>query len=189
MIKEVVFQCTRCGQCCISHVGPMLGKIHGLMIFIHERHLFPKEVIKPMLRYSKQYRELPGMVFVYQVDAEPCPHYIDDEKGCGIYSKRPLICRAFPFEPRSAPRSESPDRPWGEFGGVAIHESCQEIARLGAAGYKPDKIRFNENYRSSLNEIIKFWNKWLKTPLVERYDLKEKRWAFALDGVREEHLK
>jgi len=181
------FSCTRCGACCKNHMGLMLGKTHGLMVFLPEKHLFPEKTIKPMLRYSKHYQPLPGMVFVYQVDVEPCPHYIDDEEGCGIYSMRPLICRAFPFEPRSAPGSESPDRPWGEFGGVAIHDSCQEIARI-AAGYNLNEIQLNESYRSPLLEIIRFWNKWLKVPMIERYDLKERKWAFVLDGVEKEHL-
>lgn len=182
------FSCTRCGACCKNHMGLMLGKTHGLMVFLPEKHLFPEKAIKPMLRYSKQYQLLPGMVFVYQVDVEPCPHYID-EKGCGIYPNRPLICRAFPFEPRSASRTQSPDQPWGEFGGMIIHDSCQEIARLIAAGYKPDEIQLNESYLFPLTEIIKFWNKWLKTPMIERYDLKKRKWAFALDGVKEEHLR
>lgn len=169
------FICTRCGSCCKKPIGPMMGKIHGLMILPEERLLFPKEIVKPMFRYSERYRLLPGLVFMYQVDAEPCPHYVSDEEGCAIYSKRPLICRCFPFEPKRS-------------GGVAMHESCPEIARLIAAGYKPNEVRFSERYLPSMIRVINYWDMWLKTTWIERYDIKEKEWAFIMDGVKKEYL-
>jgi len=152
----------------------MFGQVHGLMILPSEKHLFPKKNVKPMFRYSERFQMLPGMIWMYQVDAEPCPHY-DDEKGCTIYSKRPVICQSFPFEPRQS-------------GAVAIHESCPEIARLITEGYKPNEIRFNENYIPAMIKTIKFWEKWLITSMVERYDIKEKKWSFILEGVKRELL-
>ncbi len=163
----MIFECTRCGCCCKKPVGPMQGHVHGLMIFPSERHLFPEKIVKPMLRYSQYYELLPGYIFMYQVDAEPCPHY---DEGCNIYSKRPTICQVFPFEPR------------GE-GGVAMHESCKEIERLLASGYKPPEVRITKQYLAPMLNTMRFWDKWLVTKHIERYDIKEEKWAFILDGA------
>ncbi len=165
------FECVRCGKCCSNIRGPMFGQVHGLTIMPKERHLFPAERVKPMLRYKERSKFRPSEIFMYQVDVEDCPHHAD---GCQIYEDRPQICRAFPFELKGD-------------GGVALHGSCPEIERLAKAEtnfympvfYQKAAIVIQRHYQNTLH----------RTPLVERFDLKTRRWRGLLEGMTNEHLK
>lgn len=169
----VVFECARCGTCCLQHIGTMMNHVHGLMILPSERKLFSEEIIEPMFRYSMDYGPDPGRVFMYQIAMEPCPHYAREEKACRIYSKRPVVCQTFPFEIRG--------------GGLAIHEFCPEIAKL-TKDYEAKNIHCPESYVSIGGKLRRHWEIWMKTAKIERYDLKERKWYFILDGVKPEHL-
>lgn len=169
----VVFECARCGTCCLKHVGKMAGHVHGLMILPEERKLFPEEIIAPMFRYKMGFKPDPGRVFMYQIDTMPCPHYAREEGACNIYSKRPVTCRTFPFELRG--------------NGLAIHGFCPEIARL-AENYKPSEIRPSDACISTMMELRKYWDVWMKTVKIERYDVEKEKWYHVLDGVGPEYL-
>lgn len=165
------FECTRCGKCCSTLRGPMLGQIHGLTIMPEERHLFPPIIIKPMFRFRKRAKHRSGEVFMYQVDVEECPHHVDN--GCQIYEDRPQICRAFPFELQ------------GER--VAIHESCPEIERLRKANATFNVPQF---YQKGAIIIHNYYSNTLyRTPDIERFDLKSGCWRGMLEGMTSEHMK
>lgn len=170
----IVFECTRCGTCCLRHVGTMMNHVHGLMILPSERKLFQEEDIEPMFRYSLNFRPDPGRVFMYQIGANPCPHYAREEKECLVYSKRPVVCQTYPFEMRGG-------------GGIAMHEFCPEIARL-TKDYKPNEIHCPRSYYAIGQKLHDHYEVWMITGEIERYDLKEKRWYNILDGVKPEHL-
>ena len=169
----VVFECTRCGTCCIQHVGKMAGHVHGLMILPDERKLFPEEIISPMFRYTMKYKPDPGRVFMYQIATAPCPHYAQEKRACNIYPKRPVVCQTFPFELRG--------------NGLAIHGFCPEIARL-AEIHKPPEIRCSDAYISTMLKLREYWDVWMKTEKIERYDVEKKKWYHILDGVSPEYL-
>ena len=162
----VVFECTRCGTCCLSHVGTVMNHVHGLMILPSERKLFPMEIIKPMNRYSLDFIPDPGRVFIF--------HYAREKTECLIYSKRPVVCQTFPFEMRRG-------------GGLAMHEFCPEIAKL-VKSHKPSEIRCPTSYYARGLKLQHHWAVWMKTTKIERYDLKEEKWYGILHGVKPEHL-
>ena len=152
----------------------MMGQTHGLMILPKERSLFPK-LVKPMFRYGLNYNELPGFVWMYQVDAMVCPHY-DEEVGCKIYEKRPITCRGFPFEPKGK--------------GLAIHESCPEIKRLvRGGGYTAPRISPPKSYMAAIYKIMRYYQDWLRTYKMERFDVELGKWRNMIDGLTEQHKK
>lgn len=153
----------------------MMGKVHGLMIMPSERKLFSEKDIKPMFRYSMKYTPDPGRVFMYQIATAPCPHYAQEKRACNIYPKRPVVCQTFPFEVRGGGR-------------LAIHEFCPEVARLVKDGYGPNDINCPELYLEHGMVLVKYWNNWLRTGKIERYDVKDNKWYYILEGVKPEYL-
>lgn len=172
MIQE--FQCTRCGKCCKEHRNPMLGQTHGLMLLPGEIHLFPKERIKPMFRYHPNSSpELAEVIWMYQLDSDSCPQYDEEGRSCRIYEKRPLICRAFPFE-------------W--MGNSLItHESCPEIERLKGLNAR---LRVPHMYVDAAVKLQQNQHRhMMKEPNVERYDLKTQSWRDLFEGMTKEQFK
>lgn len=108
------FHCHRCGHCC-THLSDRwdgdrqdgrfqaLGDtpIHrvptpgGLRMFSWEAGPFRDHTLHPMLVVPDGQREA-LVALAYEMEAERCPHY-EDEAGCTIYDRRPLVCRAYPL--------------------------------------------------------------------------------------------
>jgi len=168
------FQCTRCGKCCKEHRNPMLGQIHGLMLLPTEIHLFPKDLIKPMFRYHPNSRpELAEVVWMYQLDSDGCPHYDEENRSCKIYEKRPMICRAFPFEWRG--------------NDMISHESCPEIERLKKLN---SQVRIPRMYVYAAAKIQQHQHNYMmKESNVERYDLETRSWHSLFKGMTKDHFR
>jgi len=84
-----MFECLRCGSCCRDLIIKELGCSMGLFLMPHETSLFPSEIVSPMWRLGSEIKN-------YQLNVNVCPHLTEDNQ-CKIYSKRPVICRAFPL--------------------------------------------------------------------------------------------
>jgi len=162
------FQCTRCGKCCREHRGPMLGQLHGLMLMPNEVQLFPSELIKPMFRYHPNTDpSIAGMVWMYQLDSDGCPHYDEERRICEIYEKRPILCRAYPFEWRG--------------NSVMCHEACSEIERLNKLKVTLSVPRKEVEAAVSIQE---YQHEFMRREInVERYDLKTQSWRGVLEGL------
>lgn len=165
------FKCVHCGQCCKNIRGPQMGQTHGLMILPEEVDLFPSGLVRPMIRYTHNSQNSPGKVWMYQVDAEICPHY-DEKEGCLIYDDRPVVCAAYPFE-LSASK-------------LVIHGACPETMRLRKAGIK---IEVPESCKEPLLKLHRHYNLHLNTTEFERFDLEENRWRHFTEGLTKEHLR
>lgn len=86
------FEChPNCGQCCDRQVSMIDGKEFGMYLSPDEVERFPEASVFPIFRKG-------GKVFAYQMGQHLCPNLIVEEgrKSCGIYERRPLVCRAFP---------------------------------------------------------------------------------------------
>ena len=165
------FKCVRCGHCCKKIRGPQMGQIHGLMILPEEVGLFPSGLVRPMIRYTHNAESNPGQVWMYQVDAEICPHY-DEKEGCLIYDKRPVVCVCYPFE-LSASK-------------LVIHGACPEAQRMRKAGIK---LKVPESYKEPLLKVCRYYGSHLNTLEFERLDLEEGRWRYFTEGLTKEHLR
>ena len=116
----MTFSCRRCGTCC-TKIGGRFSKKEieliergfrnlerrGIRLLIDPKDmsvpLFPDE-IEVMLGLAEEigidFRPRPklvkdGEIIEWDLGYSRCPFY-DEEKGCMIYSHRPLACRAFP---------------------------------------------------------------------------------------------
>ena len=70
---------------------------------------------------------------------------------------------------------------------LAIHGFCPEIARL-AESHEPPEIRCSDACISTMMELREYWDVWMKTVKIERYDVEKKKWYHVLDGVSPEYL-
>jgi len=174
MKKTTQFQCTRCGVCCKNHRGPMLGQLHGLMLLPSEIKLFPSELIKPMFRYHPDTDPgIAGMVWMYQLDSDGCPHYDEELHECKIYVKRPNTCRSFPFESRG-------DK-------MICHGSCPEIERVRKLGVK---LSIHGREVKATAAMQEYQYQCMRREInVERFDLRTQTWRGILEGLSPEHWK
>ena len=94
------WKCIRCGKCC-EHIvtDTPFGKF-GMMLLPFEVKRFSSKYIKPLygVGVKGKRRKRPAIIYAYQYINEPCEHYNPETKTCSIYEKRPLVCRAYPFE-------------------------------------------------------------------------------------------
>lgn len=165
------FNCVRCGHCCTRIRGPTWGQVHGLTLLPSEIDRFPKELIKPMYRYSLDDPFTPGRVFMYQLDTEVCPRY-DREEGCRIYADRPTLCRAFPMEIT--------------FTRVMMNDKCPQVKRLVKGRVS---LRVPRNYMTAATKIHKYYIECFNPYVRERFDLETETWRGLIEGITEEDLK
>lgn len=93
-----MFECLKCGACCRKLLHNMGQWTVGLFLLPTEMKLFPEDHLAPMwgIGLKGRSRPRPESLAVIQLDTQPCPHINPDNK-CGIYLKRPQICRAHPL--------------------------------------------------------------------------------------------
>jgi len=94
MTEIVVFECKKCGNCCRNLLESFTGVTKGLVLTIKEIKLFPSGMISPKIAIGKR---KPKKIINYQLNVNVCPH-INERNECKIYDKRPLMCKAFPYE-------------------------------------------------------------------------------------------
>jgi len=151
-----------------------MGKVHGLTLLPEETSLFPKKLVKPLYRYSKKDPLNPGLVIMYQLDVDVCPHY-EREVGCRIYNQRPEVCRAYPFE-------------MSMVGKVVVHHDCQEARRLGLRD--GDQVKIPRLYVEAALKVHRYYEATLSrcTEPIDSFDL-DKGWTGILEGLSEDDKK
>ena len=145
-----VFVCSHCGRCCEKIFVHLDGGqwaqpvTAGILLLPGEQHLFPHTT--PMWRSGAE-------VLAYQMDREPCPHWTG--KGCAIYNRRPLACRAYPV--------------WWEIVWRA-DTNCPQVTAVGQLGEYREEI-------TSAHDILRF-QRWLYAMHkdLEYFDLTERVW-------------
>ena len=92
--------CNRCGKCCERIITDTPIGRFGMMLLPFETKRFNSKYIKPLygIGLKGKRRKRPAIIYAYQYIGEPCEHYDPETKTCRIYEKRPLVCRAYPFE-------------------------------------------------------------------------------------------
>ena len=93
-MSGIVFTCKKCGTCCRNLIEDVHGVKTGLLLTVKEIGLFPSNMISPKLAIG---REKPEKVIQYQLNVDNCPH-VNEKNECQIYEKKPLMCKAFPYE-------------------------------------------------------------------------------------------
>ena len=71
-----------------------------MMLLPFEVKRFNSKYIKPLygVGVKGKRRKRPAIIYAYQYINEPCEYYNPETKTCNIYEKRPLVCRAYPFQ-------------------------------------------------------------------------------------------
>ncbi len=77
-------ECNRCGLCCRIPPAIHLDEAERIARYLK---------ISIGLFYERYVNQSPVEMYL----KNPCPFY-DKTKGCTVYSVRPLVCRAFPFQ-------------------------------------------------------------------------------------------
>jgi len=93
-MREIVFECKKCGTCCRDLLEDFDGIRKGLLLTANETNLFPSEMISPKMAIGVK---KPEKIIEYQLNVNVCPH-LNERNECRIYYKRPLMCKAFPYE-------------------------------------------------------------------------------------------
>jgi len=93
----MMFSCLRCGACCKDLIVDFNGWRIGLFLMAHEIGLFPINLVSPGWAVGTRGRSRPRLnVKSYQLNVKDCP-YITPKNLCGIYERRPVICRGHPL--------------------------------------------------------------------------------------------
>jgi len=159
----VVFECQKCGYCCQHLIEKINGIINGLFLTNKETKLFPRELISPQKAIGV---ERPKRIISYQLNIDTCPH-INERNECKIYDKRPLACRAFPYEIVGHKPTVSVKCP---VIGNQMAEGEKRVVDLAAveiqASWKINSYLQNR-YRRYLKRKAHLWE----------YDLKTRKWS------------
>ena len=119
---HILFECKRCGTCCIT--GDPIRLNHEDVVQIAKYKKIP--ISKAIKKYTIPDPNKPGVMNFKHV--HPCKFYDKELKSCMIYSVRPWSCRIFPF----LGIYDDEDK-------IKIHESCPgslEAARILSAALK-----------------------------------------------------
>lgn len=92
-MKKISFECMKRGTCCRNLLKQRGKLLKGLGLTPRETNLFSPDTISPNLAIG---RTKPERIFMFQLNVKDCPHL--EGNSCKIYEKRPLKCRAFPYD-------------------------------------------------------------------------------------------
>jgi Fe-S-cluster containining protein len=157
-MSGITFQCRKCGTCCKNPIEDVNGIATGLLLTVKEISLFPSEMVSP--KFAIGFKK-PKKIIHYQLNVNDCPH-INEKNECRIYEKRPLMCKAFPYESGT------------------ISVKCPEIGnrvkvnqRYGVEISAAEIEASEEMNRHILNRFSKFFRKGQKG---WNFDLKKREW-------------
>ena len=154
-----VFHCKKCGSCCRNLFDELDGIRKGLLLTAKEAKLFPSDMVFPSLGIGTEKRK---KIITYQLNAEVCPH-IGDKNECLIYEKRPLKCKAFPFD----------------LAGFSIKCPIMSYRKVGQfyTDFAPSRLQYTSSEkldRYMLNRFRKYSSKGVR---AWDYDLAKKKWV------------
>jgi Fe-S-cluster containining protein len=124
-----MFQCTRCGICCQNLVIKCGSRYYfGLFLLPEEKDLFPVDVVAPYWGTRKNGK---FEVRIFQLNTKKCPHQTA-QNTCGIYERRPLICRAHPLTIHTNPATN-------QIVGASLDVKCPNVK--GLTGIRANMMR------------------------------------------------
>lgn len=164
-----IFQCKKCGTCCRNLLEDIRGIRKGLVLTAKEVSLFPSEMISPSLAMGTEKRKIP---ITYQLNVNTCPH-IDNKNECLIYDKRPLMCKAFPYES-------------GDFSNKCTVFSYRKVGQR-YCDFAPSRFQIDASEKLNryiMNRYRKHFKKGIK---IWDYDLAAEQWILGTqhDEIRE----
>jgi Fe-S-cluster containining protein len=165
-MTEIVFECKKCGTCCRNLLEEIEGIAKGLILTAKEVSLFPSKMISPSIAIGTEKSKT--MIF-YQLNANTCPH-IDKRNECLIYDRRPLMCRAFPYNS----------------GNFSIKCPVFSNRRVGQfyLDFEPSELQIDADGKLDRYKGNRF-RKYFKKGFKEwHYDLTKKNWVFKCNITR-----
>jgi Fe-S-cluster containining protein len=165
--QYVSFQCLNCGDCCRDLIATTPGLTLGLYLLPNELGLFSEDYISPWVGLDNRIDDFgPGFIAAYQLKVDRCPHLQESNK-CGIYSRRPLVCKAFPLKLPSFTRNTRP----------LISKGCRQICSH-CEGSRTYKVLFSrreeeESYKKIVNYLTEVFHKYR---WIRFYDLGTDLW-------------
>jgi uncharacterized protein len=95
--KNIRFKCSRCTRCC----GDTETRIRHVLVFEKEAQRISKDTSKPLEAFG--FRVVGHEPYLYEMKKGKGGKCVFLEgKDCSIYASRPLICRYYPFELKTA---------------------------------------------------------------------------------------
>ena len=166
-----IFQCKKCDTCCRNLLDDIRGIRKGLILTAKEVNLFPSEMISPSLAIGTEKRK---KAITFQLNANTCPH-IDNKNECLIYDKRPLMCKAFPYES-------------GNFSIKCTVFSSRKVGQT-YCDFAPSRFQIDASEklnRYARNRFQKYFRKGIK---VWEYDLATKNWVLKAQHNKYPHVR
>lgn len=161
-IKDVVFECLRCGRCCTDLLAEDMGVLRGLTLLPDERKHFPEPVVRPAVGLGRRPHERGFRVIAYQLTENTCPHL--GGNACKIYADRPASCRQYPFSlGRGSDGAEL----------MGLDLNCPSLLAVLAENSRP---RFAFEARP--------YAKWLRDLGLEAESRPDRAWFFDLRGEK-----
>ena len=94
----VRFHCTKCGICC----GDTEEKTRHIILLKTEAEQIAKTTTQPISKFAVKIKSKAPYVYEMKKRAEDGKCVFLEKNSCTIYPLRPLICRFYPFELKSA---------------------------------------------------------------------------------------
>lgn len=125
-VEEVGFECTDCGECCISGESSL-----AVTVFPDERralanatNLSPDEATEPSPFADDE-------TFEWTVRRDGCGDcYFYDGAGCSVYGSRPSVCKTYPFRVEFGDDTEDGDRTVElDDGATLVFDDCEGVGR------------------------------------------------------------
>ena len=161
-----IFQCKKCGTCCRNLLEHIRGIRKGLLLTAKEVSLFPSKMISHSLAIGTEKRK---KVIFYQLNANTCPH-IDNKNECLIYDKRPLMCKAFPYE-------------LGNFSNKCTVFRNRKVGQF-YSGFMPSESQIDVSEKMNRyvrNCLKRYFKKGMKS---WEYDLATKKWILRISSEK-----
>ena len=168
------FECLKCCHCCRNLLHREKKEVMGLSLLPEEATLFPPEHIFPSIGIGKYGQ--PKRIVAYQLDLNECPYL--QERQCAIYEKRPLACRAYPFQlMRIKPPRFLVDKNCKWFKERVISKGLEKRLLTSKEGLvAKEEVRAASQLNELKIEFILSGNKWW-------FDLNKKAWFSSAAGV------
>jgi Fe-S-cluster containining protein len=170
--EDIQFECLLCGACCKNLIEVKTEKL-GLFLLPSEISLFPEKMVSPGLGFDKHLDnsiKAPEVIVAYQFSGIDCPHYKKDI-GCQIYSKRPLVCKAFPISIGSMRRKY-----FGRF--IVSYDKCCSLKRYKTR-FEEEEVRFQFSgiCDEAINDLKTYFSDYVNTYSYMRlFDLRTFEW-------------
>jgi Fe-S-cluster containining protein len=157
-----------CGSCCKDLVVTIDRIASGLYLLPNELALFSDDIVFPCIGLDNSANLFnPEFIALYQMTANNCL-YLTEGNKCGIYDKRPLVCRSFPL---TLPQSKEISVP-------LISKKCRFMSKYSRRG-KVAKVDFSgPEEERAFGEISRYFKEVLgKYRWIRFFDFRTKLWS------------